>query len=86
MGFWTTAKIEVLRGWATAGGSYTDAAEELGCSRCAVAGKAHREGIRFSAHPKAFNERISKAKRAYWRNWRLARSETQRAPDATPGR
>lgn len=44
---WTDDMRAVLREVADSGGSFGDAAKRLGVTRSAVAGEAHRSGVRF---------------------------------------
>lgn len=61
---WTRDRINTLKETAAAGGSYSDAAEALGITRDAVAGKARREGIEFSGL--VGGARVSEGLRQYW--------------------
>ena len=45
---WTHEQDEALKAAANLGRSYGEAAKKLGVSRCSVAGRAHRLGLKFS--------------------------------------
>jgi hypothetical protein len=75
---WTAEAVATLRRIAAEGGSFSEAAEALGVTRSAIAGKANREGIPFDCSPTRHRTHTAAGMRAYW----SARSRTGRQREA----
>lgn len=63
---WTPEADQVLRRIAREGGSFTDAAAQLGCGRNAVAGRSRRQGIPFVSAERGRAEKVSDGIRRTW--------------------
>jgi hypothetical protein len=63
---WDEAALERLRALAEAGHSYTTAGRELGITRNAVCGAAHRHRIKFPYDFKTFQKQVAEGLKRYW--------------------